>query len=296
MSLRDRLADLSGMLSEEVSKETFDEDAVSMMLEEVREIIKRRAGTEDLIDRSLLSSLLAIATKDTPTSRPRQAIAESAIRAMMNALFENPSAIELFKELLGPERVFRFIQLELPIRTAYYGVKLLYMLFSSSPPNSLHLLSLQSTFSEMSFSEVIVATFTSCLHPDIDADRKDLFVDCSKLLYAIEHLYQNGSSSIANVQKELLLKLRSSESTLLAMQRQINSVLLRSSRDKNVYLCKLACLQLLVLADKKALRLLCSEEGVVDALVALLHLLLAECQSDLSANENHLITILVITR
>ena len=294
MSLRDRFVDLQGMLAVEVAKDVIDEVAVSMMLDETREIIKKRAGTEDLIDQSFLSTLLTLSTADSSSTQQRLLFAESAVRAMMNALFENSYAMETFKVLHGPEQIFRLIQMEISVRTAYYGVKLLYMLFSSSPQNALHLLSLQSTITEMSFSEVIVATFTSCLHPSIDADRRDLFIDCAKLLYAIEHLYQNTSTgSGGGIEKDILPKLRSSEKTLLAMQRQVSAVLLRSSRDRNVYHCKLACLQLLLLADGKALRLLCSEEKNLEALVGLLHLILAECQADLGGNENHLTTILV---
>ena len=294
MSLRERLVDLQGLLAVEVAKAEIDETAVSLMLDEAREIIKKRAGTEDLIDKAFLSTLLTLSSSDPLSSQQRQLIAESAVRATMNALFENSSATETFKTLHGPEHIFRLIQMEVPVRTAYYGVKLVYMLFSSSPANAVYMLSLRSTITEMSFSEVMVATFTSCLHPSIDAARRDLFIDCAKLLYAIEHMYQNTSSgSGSGIEKDLLPKLRSSEKTLQAMQRQVTAVLLRSSRNKDVYLCQLACLQLLLLADGKALRLLCSEERSLEALVRLLHLLLAECQADSARNENHLTTVLV---
>ena len=296
MSFRDRFVALQRLLAEEVAKDLLDEDAAALQLEEAREIIKRRMGTEDLIDESFLSTLLTLSTFDSASSQHRQLLAESAVRAMMNALYENSTAIETFKTLHGPERVFRLIQLEVPVRTAYYGVKLLYMLFSSSPQNAVHLLALRSTITEMSFSEVVVATFTSCLHPAVDADRRDLFIDCAKLLYAIEHLYQNTSGTGGEMDKDLLPKLRSSEKTLLSMQRQVTSVLVKSTRDKNVYLCQLACLQLLLLADRKALQFLCSEggEAVLEALVGLLRLLLAECLADPANNEKHLTTMLVL--
>lgn len=181
----------------------------------------------------------------------------------MNSLFENEIAIIMFREMQGAEAVFHLFQQRIAVRIAFYAIKLLYMLFSSGSTNTVYILSIRSTQNDMSFSEAVVATFVTCIKPRVTAERRDLFIDCCKLLYAIELTYQKAAQGSGAVKRQLLPSLKSIEATLQLVQTNVVEVLLLSSRDKNTLACQLSCLQLLLLADAKALQRLCQLDPII---------------------------------
>jgi hypothetical protein len=233
-------------------------------IDKLRGLIKRGVSVAPLASKSLLSSLLRVAEL-VSLHKHESHLSETAIRCLMNIIYQDTSlhANEHFKSIHGTSLLFDLIQQEIPVRIAYYSIKLLYMIFSFDRDNALHILTLKSKLAPLSFSEVIVATYMNSLKPNATADRCDLFIECTKLLYAIEHTYQKAFSGLGPFKREDLPGLSDMERTLHTVQTNVIEVMLQSSRNKHIHACKLASLQLILLADNKALQKLCLVEQII---------------------------------
>ena len=279
------------------------------LLSRLRSIIQLRIGTEKSISTEFLQAILRIlhTIESSSSSSFLLEAAELSTQCAMNSLYENSTAIDIFLQLQGTAALFHVLQLRIPPSLAYFIVKLLYMIFSSSASNAIHILTLPSKLMDLNFSEVLVATFVSSVQSSIiTKHRRLLYVDCCKLLYAIEHFYQktftsdsknssNANSADLAAQRALLPSLKSIEKTLMLVQSNVVKILLlESTRDLNIFQCKLASLQLLLLADKKSLLSLTAVPGVLNSLYRLLDLLLCDYQSDAASVEFSLTTLLVL--
>lgn len=255
------IADASAELSQ------LNLDITSTRIQTLREAVKQQGlAIVPHITKPLLVALLKLAEL-VVLSKEYAALSELALRCTMNVLYMDTSLslLAIFISLHGPSQLFDTLQQEIPIRIANIAVKTLYLIFSIDKEHALLVLSLRSKLALINFSEVIVATFTHSLKPSMDADRRELFVDCSKLLYAVELTYQKAIGGSGDFEISELPGLQNIEKTLHSVQSVVVEVMLLSSRNRDVYLCQLACLQLMLLADSKAITKLCEVPMLIGA-------------------------------